>query len=53
MVAMMIGHLISKLVGKFNMNPAQASKVANDLIPNVLDGLVNKTNSTAPADSMF
>jgi hypothetical protein len=53
MVVMMIGHLISKLVGKFKMNPAQASRVANDLIPNVLGGLVNRTNSTAPADSGF
>ena len=42
MVTMMIGHLISKLVGKFNMNPAQASQVSNNLIPNVLNGLGNK-----------
>jgi hypothetical protein len=53
MVVMMIGHLISKLVSKFNMNPAQASRVSNNLIPNVLNELVNRTNSTAPPDSNF
>jgi hypothetical protein len=53
MVVMMIGHLISKLVSKFNMNPAQASRVSNNLIPNVLNELVNRTNSTAPPESNF
>ena len=53
MVVMMVGHLISKLVGKFKMNPTQASRVANDLIPNVLSELVTRTNSAAPADSNF
>jgi len=53
MVVMMIGHLISKLVSKFNMNPAQASRVSNNLIPNVLNDLVNRTNSTAPTDTNF
>lgn len=53
MVSMMIGHLVSKLVGKFNMNPGQASQVANNLIPNVLNGLVTRTTSTDPADSGF
>lgn len=52
-VSMMIGHLVSKLVGKFNMNPGQASKVANNLIPNVLNGLVTRTNSNDPSDSGF
>ena len=52
-VLMMVGHLISKLVSKYRMNPAQAGKVANNLIPNVLNELVTKTNSTATADSNF
>jgi hypothetical protein len=53
MVSMMIGHLVSKLVGKFNMNPGQASQVANNLIPNVLNGLVTRTTSSDPADDGF
>jgi len=53
MVIMMVGHLISKLVSKFKMNPSQASKVANDLVPNILNELVTRTNSTAPSDSNF
>jgi hypothetical protein len=52
-VVMMVGHLISKLVSKFRMNPSQASKVANNLVPNVLNELVTRTNSTAPSDSNF
>src|SRR5688500_14872544 len=40
MVVMMIGHFISKLVTKFKMNPAQASSLSNNLIPNVLSELV-------------
>jgi len=53
MVSMMIGHLVSKLVGKFNMNPGQASQVANNLIPNVLNGLVTRTTSSDPSDDGF
>lgn len=53
MVVMMVGHLISKLVGKYRMNPSQASRVANNLVPNVLNELVTRTNSTSPADSNF
>jgi len=49
----MIGHLISKLVSKFNMSPSQASRVSNNLIPNVLSDLVNRTTSTAPSDEAF
>lgn len=52
-VAMMVGHLISKLVGKFNMSPAQASNISNNLIPNVLNGLITRTNSNSPADDSF
>ncbi|MBL7744941.1 MAG: hypothetical protein JNN00_15820 [Chitinophagaceae bacterium] len=53
MVIMMVGHLISKLTGKFNMNPSQASQVSNNLIPNVLKDLVARTNSNAPQDDAF
>ncbi len=53
MVTMMIGHLISKLVGKFNMNPSKASNIANNLVPNVLSGLVNRTASNDPSDEAF
>ena len=53
MVAMMVGHLISKLVGKYNMNPTQASGVANNLIPNVLNGLVTRTTSQDPENDAF
>jgi hypothetical protein len=52
-VSMMVGHLISKLVGKFNMNPAQASNISNNLVPNVLNGLVSRTTSHDPADDAF
>ena len=50
-VSMMIGHFISKLTGKFNMQPAQASSVANNLIPDVLNKLVSQTND--PNNSSF
>jgi hypothetical protein len=42
-VSMMIGHFISKLVGKYNVQPDAASKVANDLIPNSIDKLIQQT----------
>jgi len=47
MVTMMVGHFISKLVGKYNMSPASASSVANNLIPNVLNGMITETNNPA------
>lgn len=43
-ISMMIGYFISKLVGKYKMKPAAASNVANDLIPNSVNDLVEKTN---------
>lgn len=52
-VSMMIGHFISKLTSKFNMAPAQASSVANNLIPNVLESLVSRTTSQAPENDSF
>ena len=47
MVTMMVGHFISKLVGKYNMSPASASSVANNLIPNVLNEMITETNNPA------
>jgi hypothetical protein len=52
-VMMMVGHLISKLTGKFNMSPSQASQVSNNLIPNVLRDLVTKTKSNDPSNDAF
>lgn len=43
-VSMMVGYFISKLVGKYKMNPTSASNVASSLIPNALSGLINQTN---------
>ena len=51
MVTMMVGHLISKLTGKYNMSPASASNVATNLVPNVLDNLIQKTQD--PNNSSF
>jgi hypothetical protein len=42
-VSMMIGHFMNKLVGKYNMSPSAASKVANNLIPDSLNSLIEKT----------
>jgi hypothetical protein len=42
-VTMMIGHFISKLVGKYSMSPSVASNVANTIIPNSLNSLIGKT----------
>lgn len=50
MVSMMVGHLISKLTGKYKMNTASASNVATNLIPNVLDGLIQKTQDPNNSD---
>jgi hypothetical protein len=44
MVTMMIGHFISKLVGKYKMSPSSASNVANNLIPNSVNDLIRQTN---------
>ena len=52
-VATMVTQLISKLTSKFNMAPAQASNVAESLIPNVLNGLVTRTTSNAPENDAF
>jgi hypothetical protein len=52
-VTMMVGHFISKLVSKFKMKPAAASNVSNNLIPNVLNGLISRTKSTDPENDAY
>jgi len=52
-VTMMIGHLISKLTTKFNMSPAAASQLSNQLVPSVVQDMVTRTASTAPEDDGF
>ena len=56
-VSMMVGNLINKLVGKYNMNPQQASNVSASLIPNVLNQLIQRTqdpnNSSFTMDSLI
>lgn len=47
MVTMMIGHFISKLVGKYNLSPSSASQIANNLIPDSISSLVSQTNDPA------
>ena len=42
-VSMMVGYFISKLVKKYSMSPSVASGVANSLIPNSLNGLIDQT----------
>jgi hypothetical protein len=42
-VSMMIGHFISKLVGKYSMSPSVANNVANTLIPKSLNNLIEQT----------
>jgi hypothetical protein len=48
---MMIGYFISKLVSKYKMSPAAASNVANTVIPNSLNGLIQKTRD--PNENQF
>ncbi len=43
-VTMMIGYFVSKLINKYKMSPSSASNVANSLIPNALNGLIQKVN---------
>ena len=44
MVTMMVGYFISKLVGKYKMSPSSASNIANSLIPNSINNLIQQTN---------
>jgi hypothetical protein len=50
-VNMMVGHFMSKLMGKFGMGSGAASNIATSLIPNVLNGLISKTKD--PNDNSF
>lgn len=43
-VTMMVGYFISKLVSKYKMSPSAASGVANSVIPNALNGLIQQVN---------
>ncbi len=52
-VTMMIGHLISKLTTKFNMSPAAASQLSNQLVPSVIEDMVTRTASTDPENDGF
>ena len=53
MILMMIGHFIGKLINKFKLKPDQASKVSNNLIPNVVGDIVNRTNDNSPENDSF
>jgi hypothetical protein len=50
-VSMMMGHFAGKLMNKFGLNNSQANNVSGNLIPNVLNSLINKTND--PNESGF
>lgn len=45
-VNMMVGHFAGKLMSKYKIGGAQANNVANNLIPDVLSNLINKSNSS-------
>jgi uncharacterized protein YidB (DUF937 family) len=45
------GGLIQNLMNKFNLDQGAASNIASNLLPNVMDNLVKKTND--PNDSSF
>jgi hypothetical protein len=50
-VNMIAGHFMSKLMGKFGLSNSAASGIAGQLIPQVLGGLINKTND--PSNNGF
>lgn len=52
-VAGIVSQLAGNLISKFNLNPAVANSVANNLIPGVMHSLVNRTVSNAPQDGGF
>ena len=45
-VSMMIGHLSGKLMNKYKLGSSEASGIAGNLIPDVLNNLINKANSS-------
>ncbi|WP_346236560.1 hypothetical protein ABDK00_014930 [Niabella insulamsoli] len=53
MIAGLISQLAGNLITKLNLNPQVANNVAGNLIPGVLDKLINKTRSTDPQDNAF
>src|SRR5262249_47507109 len=52
-VAMMVGNLVNSLISKFKMSSTQANSVSNNLIPNVLNGLITRTASNDPSNDAF
>lgn len=50
-VTMMIGYFISKLVNKYKISPSSASNIANSLIPNTLNGLIQQVNDPNNPDA--
>lgn len=52
-VSMMVGYFMNKLVSKYKMSPSAASNVSNNLIPNVLNGLISRTTSNDPENDAF
>ena len=52
-VMMMVGHFVSKLIGKYKMSPEKANSVSSTLIPNVLTDLVNRTKDNSPENDSF
>jgi hypothetical protein len=50
-VQSIIGSFAGKLLGKYGVNPSAAGNIASSLIPNVLNGLISKTNDAK--DSSF
>jgi hypothetical protein len=51
LVSMMVGHFANKLMNKFGMGQSTANNVSTNLIPSVLENLINKTND--PNDNQF
>ncbi len=43
-VQSIVGSFAGKLLGKYGVNPSAAGNIASSLIPNVLSGLISKTN---------
>lgn len=52
-VAALISRLAGNLISKLNLNPAVANNLAGDLIPGVLNQLVQNTRSSAPENDAF
>ncbi len=50
-VNMMVGHFSGKLMNKYNLGGQEANSVARNLIPDVMNNLINKTND--PGNSSF